>query len=176
MVLINQPLDLYGQNVYFSSPVQASAGGDFTPPSKLTPGYTKNSLSWPVSPECLYWAPLFLYERYKTPIIISENGMAALDAVSLDGKVHDSTRIDFIQKHLLSLLEAIIDGVDIRGYFHWSIFDNFEWSMGYSDRFGLVYIDFETLRRRVKDSAYYYSDVIKNNGRNLGDKWAIYSG
>jgi len=107
-------------------------------------------------------------------MIISENGLSALDTISLDGKIHDSTRIDYIQKHLISLLRAVNEGVDMRGYFHWSLLDNFEWDRGYSERFGLVHVDFATCERMFKDSALYYSGIIKSNGECLEDTWTAF--
>lgn len=169
MELICQPIDVYGQNIYHSAPVKAIEGGYEVVPYE--PGYPKTGFSWPVTPECLYWAPKYLFERYKLPVIITENGVSATDTVSLDGKVHDSTRIDYIQKHLLSVSRAIRDGADIKGYFHWSMIDNFEWNSGYNERFGLVYVDFKTQKRIPKDSALYYGKIIENNGSDLEDKW-----
>ena len=123
--------------------------------------------NWPVVPESLYWGPKFLYERYGKPIIISENGMAGYDAISLDGSVHDADRIDFIHKYLLELERAIDDGIEIDGYMYWSLMDNFEWSKGYSVRFGLVHIDYITQKRTPKDSFYWYKNVIKTGGESL---------
>ena len=100
---------------------------------------------------------------YKTPIYITENGMSCHDVVSLDGKVHDPNRIDFLARYLDELKKAATVA-DIRGYFQWSLMDNFEWSKGYSERFGLIYIDYQTQQRILKDSAYWYKDYIKNNG------------
>ena len=172
MAIISQPIDVHAQNIYHSAPVAADGDGYRTVP--FEPGYPKTGFLWPVTPQCLYWAPKFLYERYKLPIAITENGLSALDTVSLDGRVHDATRIDYIQKHLLSLLRAIDDGVDVRGYFHWSLIDNFEWNSGYAERFGLVHVDFSTLKRTCKDSALYYSKIIKNNGSNLEEPWKAF--
>ena len=106
-------------------------------------------------------------ERYHLPIYITENGMAAHDVISLDGKVHDPNRIDFLNRYLLALRRSAEEGSDIRGYFHWSFMDNFEWAEGYNERFGLVYVDYESQRRILKDSAYWYTDVIRSNGENL---------
>ena len=118
---------------------------------------------WPITPECLYWGPRFLYERYHKPIYITENGISCNDVISLDGKVHDPGRIDFEKRYLTQLQKAIADGADIRGYFYWSLMDNFEWTEGYSQRFGLVYVDYETGERIPKDSAGWYHDVIARN-------------
>lgn len=84
-------------------------------------------------------------------------------AVTEDGKVHDPNRIDFLARYLGELKKAAT-AADIRGYFHWSLMDNFEWSKGYSERFGLIYVDYRTQQRIMKDSAYWYRDYIKNNG------------
>ena len=102
------------------------------------------------------------YERYFT-----ENGMAGSDVISLDGKVHDPNRIDFLHRYLKELSEAIDMGANVVGYFQWSLLDNLEWSNGYRDRFGLVYVDFPTGKRIIKDSGYWYKDVIASNGENL---------
>jgi len=173
MKIISQPIDIYAQNIYHSQPVKASGEGYEVVPFSL--GHPKAAFQgWPVTPECMYWPLRFLDDRYKTPLMITENGISALDCVSLDGRVHDATRIDYLQKHLISLHNAIRDGVDIRGYFHWSLMDNFEWNSGYFERFGLIYINYETLARIPKDSARYYSDIINNNGSNLEEPWVIY--
>ena len=86
---------------------------------------------------------------------------------SLDGKVHDPQRIDFMQRYLRELARARNDGAQVRGYFAWSLMDNFEWAEGYRQRFGLVHVDFATQRRTPKDSFYWYREVIRNNGANL---------
>ena len=118
-------------------------------------------------PECMYWGCRFLYERYKTPVFITENGMSALDVVSEDGRVHDQNRINYLDAHISQLQRAYDESVDIRGYFLWTFLDNFEWERGYNERFGIVYVDFESLKRTVKDSACWYQQVIGQNGANL---------
>ena len=91
--------------------------------------------------------------------------MGNVDWIARDGKVHDLQRIDFMDRYLGQLRRAIADGVDVRGYFHWSILDNFEWNEGYKQRFGLVYVDYATGQRTPKDSAYWYRDLIARNGQ-----------
>lgn len=160
MRLISQPIDFYGQNIYQGRPVKKGENSDF----EITPlpqGYTKTAAQWPVTPQSLYWAPKFLYERYNLPIFITENGMSAHDTISLDGKVHDPNRIDFFERYLAELEKATDDGVDIDGYFIWTLIDDFEWATGYTDRFGLVYVDFATQERTLKDSAYWYKEWIR---------------
>ena len=162
MDTIHQPLDFYCQNIYNGKKV--SMGADGKPQIVERPfGHAVNSLGWPCTPECLRWGPKFLHERYKLPIYISENGMSAHDCVSLDGKVHDPNRIDFMHRYLLELEKATEDGAQIGGYFAWSLMDNFEWTYGYTSRFGLVYVDYQTQERIIKDSGYWYKKWIEEH-------------
>lgn len=164
--LMKQPLDFYGQNIYNGTCMQAGKDGRPEYVGRY-PGFPKTAIQWPVTPECLYWGPKFLYERYGLPIYITENGLSCHDTISVDGKVHDPNRIDFLGKYLYELKKSAEDGTDIRGYFQWSLMDNFEWAKGYSDRFGLVYVDYTTQQRILKDSAYWYKQVIETNGEKL---------
>ncbi|MBD8968596.1 MAG: beta-glucosidase [Ruminococcus sp. SR1/5] len=162
MKLISQPIDFYGQNIYNGRCIRM--GTDGRPEEVRRPaGFPKTATNWPVTPEVLYWGPKFLYERYRKPIYITENGMACHDTVSQDGKVHDPNRIDFLARYLKNLKRAA-EEIDIRGYFQWSLMDNFEWDKGYAERFGIIYVDFETQERIWKDSAYWYRDLIRRNG------------
>ena len=131
----------------------------------MPPAPPLSAFKWPVVPESLRWGPRFLHERYQLPVVVTENGISLADWVALDGKVHDPQRIDFLQRYLTELRRAIADGADVRGYFHWSIMDNFEWAEGYQQRFGLVHVDYQTQRRTPKDSAWWYQDVIASNGK-----------
>lgn len=167
--IMNQPLDFYGQNIYNGYVVKDDGMGGYKALERPA-GYPRTGNGWPVVPESLYWGPRFLYERYKKPVIITENGCCSADVVSLDGKVHDPGRVDFYHRYLLELQRAIEDGVRIDAYFAWSVMDNFEWAKGYSDRFGLVYVDYATQERIWKDSAYWYREVIRSNGENLKNK------
>ncbi len=166
MRLISQPIDFYGQNIYNGKCVRMGSDGKPELVSRDA-GFPRTANNWPVTPECLYWGPRFLYERYQKPIYITENGVSCHDVVSLDGKVHDPNRIDFLSRYLGALKRAATDGVDIRGYFQWSLMDNFEWNFGYLERFGLVYVDFATQKRIRKDSAYWYRDLIAENAKGL---------
>ena len=163
--IINQPLDFFAFNMY-------NAGG-YGAPTQLEPnhraysGFPRTAMDWPITPECLYWASRFVYERYGLPIMITENGMANVDFKMLDGKVHDPQRIDFVHRYLLGFKRAADEGIPLLGYQYWSIMDNFEWNFGYNRRFGLIYVDYPTGERTLKDSAYFYAEVIKNNGENL---------
>lgn len=160
--LISEPIDIYGQNIYNGWMVKMGDDGKPVTVPRYQ-GFPTTATGWPNTPECLYWGPKFLYERYQKPIYITENGISCNDVVSLDGKVHDAGRIDFEERYLAQLNRAIQDGADIRGYFYWSLMDNFEWSEGYTQRFGLVYVDYRTGERIPKDSARWYQKVIENN-------------
>jgi beta-glucosidase len=98
------------------------------------------------------------------PIYVMENGASYPDKISPDSKIHDQDRVNYYRIYIQSLHNAIQQGVDVRGYFAWSLMDNFEWEEGYSSRFGIVYIDFETQIRIVKDSGNFYTNVIAENG------------
>ncbi|MCB9866330.1 MAG: beta-glucosidase [Phycisphaerales bacterium] len=163
---IHQPLDFFGVNIYQGHPTRADEAGNAVEQPR-PPGYPHTMFHWPVEPEVLYWGPKFLHERYRLPIYITENGCAAMDWVHADGAVHDAPRVDYLCRHLLALRRAIADGADVRGYFHWSILDNFEWAEGYRMRFGLVYVDYATLERIPKDSYRWYQQVIRTNGACL---------
>lgn len=165
MKLIAEPIDVYGQNIYNGRCIRMGADGK-AEDVKRCEGFAKTAIDWPVTPEALYWGPKFLYERYHKPIYVTENGLSCHDVVSLDKKVHDPNRIDFLARYLRELSRAA-DEVDLRGYFQWSLMDNFEWAKGYSERFGLVYVDYRTLERIPKDSAYWYRDVMLSNGEKL---------
>ncbi len=161
--LIHQPIDFIGQNIYNGYYIRRGADG--RPEYVDRPaGFPKTAANWPVTPECLYWGPKFLYERYHMPLYITENGMSCHDIVSADGQVHDSNRIEFLDRYLSQLQKAGDEGADIRGYFLWTFLDNFEWDKGYNERFGIVYVDFATQKRTAKDSAYWYQRVIETNG------------
>ncbi len=160
---IHQPIDFIGLNIYQGRRVKVGAdGGAETVPFGV--GHPTTTFDWPVIPEALRWGPYFAHERYRLPVYITENGLASMDWVARDGRVHDANRIDFTARYLVELHKAITDGADVRGYFHWSILDNFEWAEGYTKRFGLVHVDYDTQVRTIKDSARWYAEVIASNG------------
>ena len=125
-----------------------------------------NSLGWVVDGRTLYWTSKFIYERYKLPLLITENGMCDNDEI-VGGEINDDKRIAFINEYLGYVKKAINDGIPIKGYHYWSLLDNFEWAEGYEPRFGLVHVDFDTYKRTIKKSAYHFSEIIKRNGENL---------
>jgi beta-glucosidase len=122
------------------------------------------SMGWPVDAMGLHELLVRLWTDYRKPMMITENGAAYEDEVSPDGEVHDDERLRYIHEHLVALREAIDDGIDVRGYYLWSLLDNFEWSYGYSKRFGIVRVDFDSQLRTPKDSARFYAEVMKTNG------------
>lgn len=162
MKLISAPLDFYACNIYYS--MGALKDGR---PENLWQGRPKTTMDWPVSPEVMYWSSKFIYERYKLPVLMSENGMAGHDWISLDGVVHDEYRIDFTTRYLREFKKAGEEGIPLMGYFYWSLLDNFEWGEGYDKRFGLVYVDYQTQKRTIKKSGYWYKKVIESNGENI---------
>jgi beta-glucosidase len=166
--IISSPIDTFGVNIYQGStvvPSQSSRFGFEVLPAPV--GGPRSAFNWPITPEALYYGPLFFYERYKKPIFITENGMSGRDWVHSDGRVHDHARIDFTERYLGALRRSVAEGADVRGYFHWSIMDNFEWAAGYRERFGLIHVDYETQVRTPKDSFGWYREVIRSNGRSL---------
>lgn len=166
METMSQPLDFLGFNIYSGGRVKM--GTDGKPEAVKEPaGHSQTAMNWSVTPEALYWGPKFLMERYKLPFYITENGMANLDWVSQEGTVEDPQRIDFLGRYIGEYRRLAEEGADVRGYFHWSLMDNFEWAFGYSKRFGLVYVDFATGERRIKKSGYWYRKVIESNGKIL---------
>lgn len=165
--VMRQPIDFIGVNIYEGQPVRAAGGKLGVEYAPRADGHPMTAFKWPVEPKSLYWGPRFMHERYKLPIVVTENGLSAMDWVHLDGKVHDPQRIDFTTRYLRELRRASEDGVDIRGYFHWSLMDNFEWAAGYRERFGLIHVDYATQVRTPKDSFHWYRSVIESNGANL---------
>lgn len=163
--LIAQPLDFFGVNIYQGGPVGVTGGASGELPHPV--GHPLTGFDWAVTPDAMYWGLRFLHERYGKPLIITENGVSCRDWPSLDGAVHDPQRIDFTHRYLLALHRALQEGVPVDAYFHWSIMDNFEWAQGYKERFGLIYVDYPSGRRIMKDSAAWYRQVIASRGEIL---------
>ena len=162
--IIAQKPDFLAYNIYEASGYGAPQN---CKNERAYEGIPRTTMDWVITPDCLYWSAKFIYERYNLPIIITENGMSNIDFVMLDGKVHDPQRIDFIHRYLKTLKKAVEEGINVIGYNYWSLMDNFEWAFGYSKRFGLIHVDYPTGTRTLKDSAYFYSEIIKTNGENL---------
>jgi beta-glucosidase len=173
LVEMKQPLDFFGLNIYKADTYRQGADGK---PQQVpaAPGYPRSGVDWQIiTPACLYWGPKYFHDRYKLPISVTENGLSTRDQVFLDGKIHDPQRVDYMHRVLLELARAIKDGVPVTGYYAWSLLDNFEWADGYKQRFGLVYVDFESQKRLPKESYGWYKDVIASNGRSLVDKGVV---
>ncbi|HEX7088937.1 MAG TPA: GH1 family beta-glucosidase [Longimicrobiales bacterium] len=167
---IRQPIDFLGINYYTR---RVTRGDPSAPPPRIAgvrqPGAAYTEMGWEVYPQGLLDTLRWVRERYGgVPIYITENGAAFADPpVAPEGGVHDPERIAYLRDHLRVLHRAIREDVDVRGYFVWSLLDNFEWAYGYSKRFGIVHVDFETQRRTPKASARFYSDIIRSNGEAL---------
>lgn len=158
LALISQRLDFLGLNYYSRHLVSAQGIIDHVPGSEYT------EMGWEVHPPALRNLLNKMNDGYDLPpIYITENGAAFKDEVSSDGAIHDERRLEYIRQHLMQVYLAMQDGVDIRGYFAWSLLDNFEWGYGYTKRFGIVRVDYETQERTIKDSGQWYSRVIESN-------------
>ena len=170
--LICAPLDFFGVNYYFPSvvadapfaepdPARRTAADIGTAPV-ITPGEELTAMGWPIDPDGLRRLLTWLKSTYPTlpPIYITENGRASNDLVSPEGQIEDPERIRYVQEHLGAVAQAIAGGVDVRGYYYWSLLDNFEWAEGYAKRFGLVYIDYPTQRRTPKASYAWFRDLL----------------
>ena len=155
---IQQPIDFLGVN-YYTRVFCSSDEPKIKPEGKL--GF--NDMGWEIYPEGLTDLLVGLHKEYKLPpIYITENGMAVADQLE-HGKVHDQVRTDFIEMHLDALAGAMRQGVNVQGYFYWSLMDNFEWNSGYAKRFGLVYVDYASQQRTLKSSGVWYRNFIAQN-------------
>ncbi|CAN7328174.1 GH1 family beta-glucosidase [Rhizobacter sp. LjRoot28] len=153
---IAQPLDFLGINYY--TRIWASAA---TPPVPAPNAMGANDMGWENYPQGLAELLVKVNRDYNLPpVYITENGYAGADRL-VAGKVEDTQRIEYVRTHLEALQQAMEAGVDVRGYFYWSLFDNYEWNSGYAKRFGLVHVDYEDQQRTLKDSAHWYRDLIR---------------
>ncbi|HWL40328.1 MAG TPA: GH1 family beta-glucosidase [Gemmatimonadaceae bacterium] len=170
MRIIKQPIDFLGLNYYTRSvnrydrerlPVRVKG---IPQPQHIT-----TQTEWEVFPEALTKILLWVKERYgNPPVYITENGAAFYDPPQpIDGKVEDPLRVEYYRQHLRAAHDALKKGVDLRGYFAWSLLDNYEWALGYSKRFGIVHVDYETQKRTIKSSGRYYAAVISSSGTIL---------
>ncbi|WP_169581913.1 MULTISPECIES: GH1 family beta-glucosidase [Microbacterium] len=182
LAVINQPIDVLGVNYYSTatvrlwdgvSPKQMNDGHKGAPGGTAWPGsdqvvefveqpgpYTE--MGWNIAPEGLEELLLGLHAEFPDqPLMVTENGAAFADEVAPDGSVPDLERLDYLRRHFTAAHRAIEQGVDLRGYFVWSLLDNFEWGYGYAKRFGIVRVDFDTLERTVKDSGLWYSRLAR---------------
>jgi beta-glucosidase len=162
--VISTPIDWYGLNHYDPALVAAPAEGSELPFDRRVPdGYPLTDFGWPVVPDAFREVLTVLQARYGgslPPIYVTENGCSYADGPGADGRVRDDRRIAYLDGYLRALQQALEDGVDVRGYFVWSLLDNFEWAEGYSQRFGLVHVDFATQRRTPKDSFAWFRELV----------------
>jgi beta-glucosidase len=170
MRLIKQPIDFVGVN-YYTRKVERYHP-DFLPLKTKhvpQPDHIQTETHWEVYPEALTKVLLWVNERYgKPPIYITENGAAFYDPPhTIDGKIEDPLRMEYYRQHLRAAHRAMKQGVNLRGYYAWSLLDNYEWSLGYSKRFGIVHVDYSTQQRTIKSSGRYYASVISSKGAVL---------
>jgi len=165
--IIHQPIDALGLNIYTGTYVRAAnnpQGFEFLNYAK---GYPRLHMPWLwIVPDAIYWAVRHIsdiLQRPDLPLLITENGCAAQDEVTAHGEVLDTDRILYLREHLRSLHRAVTEGYPVRGYFAWSLMDNFEWSWGYARRFGLLYNNFRTQQRVPKASFHWYAECIRQN-------------
>ncbi|HRK30644.1 MAG TPA: GH1 family beta-glucosidase [Tepidisphaeraceae bacterium] len=166
MKVIASPLDFVGLNLY--TPVYVRADPEAAKGWSQVicgPDYPRMYMPWlNIGPAVMYWTPKFVSELWNVPAIyITENGCAENDRPTAEGKVNDVGRIMYLQQHLAQLHRAIGEGVPVKGYFLWSLMDNFEWAHGYTRRFGIHYVNYETMQRTPKLSAEFYAGVIRRN-------------
>lgn len=173
MALIRQPLDFVGVNYYTRGVVQYDPSPSAFPlherrMRQRQHAYTETG--WEVYPAGLTETLVWVRDRYgDIPLYVTENGAAFYDPPSpIDGRIDDPLRVEYYRQHLLAVYRALQQGVDVRGYFAWSLLDNLEWSLGFAKRFGLVHVDYTTLARTPKASARYYAAVIRTGGGALG--------
>jgi beta-glucosidase len=165
MNIIKSPMDFVGLNIYQPTYVRADDSEQgyalIHPPTSFPHMYSP----WLyVGPEAIYWAPKLVAEIWKVnELYITENGASSSDQLAPDGHVYDSDRVMYLRNYLTQLHRAVSEGVPVKGYFLWSLLDNFEWADGYSKRFGIVYVDFATQKRTPKMSANFYKEVIGEN-------------
>ena len=167
--VMSAPIDVLGVNYYsahlFSGTDEKgrTVGEDGFPVSRsVLHGAPVTAMGWEIVPEGITDLLVWLSEEYPgVPLVITENGAAFDDRVDADGVVRDSDRVSYLERHVGAVAEAVRRGADVRGYFAWSLMDNFEWSYGYDKRFGIVRVDYETQERTLKESALWYRDTIR---------------
>jgi len=167
MKIISTPIDFMGLNIYSGSMIESdnTCGSNGFRIVPYPENHPKTTMDWYINPDCIYYGLKLIHEMYGiSKFYITENGCCFNDIISKDGYVHDNNRIDYLNTHITSAYRAISEGINLAGYFLWSFMDNFEWSHGYSKRFGIVYSDYKSQKRILKDSAVWYKNVIEQNG------------
>lgn len=173
MALIARPVDWFGLNHYSPHYIKADSSKVIGCTFGAAPAdVPRTSMGWPIVPGAFRDTLLDIHSRFRRPIYVLENGTAAEDRLDSTGQVQDVDRIAYLEAFTGAMREAIAAGADVRGYFVWSLLDNFEWTAGYSQRFGLVYVDYETLRRIPKASARWYAKLIAAERRSRDETGA----
>ena len=185
--IISTPIDVLGVNYYHGEAVTGTPSSDYAPAvlpdgrvrrqpehrlrvgaRPCRAGCRSRDQDWEIQPEGLTRLLVRLQEEYTgpagIPLYVTENGAAYADVADADGFVDDQDRVSFVRDHLVAVHDAIAAGVDVRGYFVWSLMDNFEWAWGYDKRFGIVRVDYETQQRTPKASALFFRDAARQNG------------
>ncbi len=158
-------LDLLGINYYSRAVVKHDPGVPMVNFAFVYPEGNEYSTMWEMYPDGMYQTLKQVWDYHPTcRLMVTENGVPVPDGVDFDGRVRDERRIRYLQQHVAQVHRAIQDGIPIEGYFHWSLLDNFEWALGYGPRFGLVYVDYSTQKRIIKDSGRWFAKVIADNG------------
>ncbi|HMB93562.1 MAG TPA: GH1 family beta-glucosidase [Rhodothermales bacterium] len=173
MDFIQQPIDFLGINYYSRSVTRHDPSEPLFQTARVRQDrHVHTDMDWEVYPQALTDVLMWIHERYDNPcpLYITENGAAFYDPPTANGSVQDPLRVAYFREHLRAAHRAIEQGVDLRGYFAWSLLDNFEWSYGYDKRFGIIHVDFETQERTPKASAHFYAEVIESNGAALGKR------
>ncbi|MFN2221522.1 MAG: glycoside hydrolase family 1 protein, partial [Candidatus Promineifilaceae bacterium] len=170
METIAAPTDFLGINYYTRHVARDESPGNQPQTLFPDPPEARTAMDWEVAPKSFYRLLNRIHFEYQVPVMyITENGCSYLDEPDENGRVADQRRIAYLRDHLAALHRAIQNGVPVAGYLQWSLLDNFEWERGYSQRFGIVHVDYETQKRTVKDSGYWYRDVIAANGLTSPD-------
>jgi beta-glucosidase len=162
--LIREPFDFLGINYYTRGIMKADPESRVEKATRVrNPEGVHTTTGWEVFPQGLTDVLVWVRERYgEIPLYVTENGAAFDDPPAADGdRLEDPLRVEYLKEHVAAIREAIASGVDLRGYFVWSLLDNFEWSHGFSKRFGIIHVNYETQKRTLKDSARFYADVIR---------------
>jgi beta-glucosidase len=177
LAVISAPLDFLGVNYYFRQTVRAPRPGDPVPDADhpgatvgwagvvpVDTGRERTAMNWEIDPTGLRDILVRVGTDYRSPALyVTENGAAFQDEVTADGAVHDPRRTAYLDGHFRAAREAMAAGADLRGYFVWSFLDNFEWAEGYAKRFGIVYVDYATQARTIKDSGHWFRRVARSN-------------
>lgn len=164
-IIVSQPVDFLGINYYSRHIVKKGQKSVLEVDFVLPPKSDYAEMGWEVYPSGMYEIIKRIAKEYQPrEIYITENGISVRDELDKDGKIRDIKRVEYVREHLLKLYQALQEGCPVKGYFIWSLMDNFEWSHGFSQRFGLMYTDYQSLQRIPKESYYWFQHVLKNRG------------